>query len=843
MSVETAQAYMQRTSIPRGSAVALPEQPPVKEPAAVRKLRQKLASGQELDILDYEAISSYFPEVAHKMAAEQARYEGVKSKLEKGEPLDVLDAIWLSSTSPATSKEYAAAQKRIETTQARLETVQGKMERSEPLDITDAILLSTYAPDVGRKYQDYLTQKESYETEKAAYETKLGEQTQFWKAQGFPQYSQYGILDIPSDMKIGSVQEVTKPANILLGKRDFEATGTGEAEKSLQVTLVPKVTPQAPIETPSLSEQLAKITVKPLIPSLMKGIGLKPIPDLMSPKGLSAALTGEVQDVHPLAAVGGILAPFESTVYSVARIVGIKTPSIPSTALSDLIGGGILWATTGKPQLPSDTQRLQEELGKDWSSYEFGSLLGEVLLGYGISKGISAAKGLLGKAYVESGLKTSHFAYQVGQVTGKIESKLPLWLTSPSEYLKISDTAESLHSIKTDLSRAIFGVKFAEHGAITTIGLPTLIEEEGAATAPTLAGVEGIFETSAAKALRIGGEVSAQTYKQLPSLMASEELMGLSEAKFTQAFGYTVPAAEIAAKGVTKTFQQVSLRQWLLSSAALSWSERAMQKWTAVEDLPKLDTSKMMIKGGRYFDLGDLSTSLGFSRSPLFSGSYFGKTIATDFGFEKAKGLRKLPSLKDLLGSGKGEATLPELVRTPAAILETTGRVVAPALPKISATLGEISLSDVLGSMAVLGVAAQPRRKERTKPMISPVVSLRRKEALQPFEMPIVDVGLKEEELPKVAELSGLKQALAMPQIQTPRQVTSIRMKPPKTVTGILFKPPRKSEDPFKGLRKMLPSRKMVKRYAIFEYPIMSEGEAARYVLGKNKTKTRKHRK
>lgn len=221
LSFETAQAYRQRVTIPRGQArpervpTIIPESVSAPEPEAVQTLRRKLQSGQELDILDYQTLSTYFPEEAKRAAAEQQRFETVKGKLASGEPLGLFDAMWLSSRSPETAEAYAAAQRKAEDLSGSIQELQSHLEKGEALDIYDAILLSSRFPEVATQYR-------TYQAEKAAYEAKLEKQTAFWTGLGFPQYARYEPLEIPEGQKIKSAIETPEGLTVTFKTKYLE---------------------------------------------------------------------------------------------------------------------------------------------------------------------------------------------------------------------------------------------------------------------------------------------------------------------------------------------------------------------------------------------------------------------------------------------------------------------------------------------------------------------------------------------------------------------------------------------------------------------------------------------
>lgn len=134
-----------------------------------------------------------------------------------------------------------------------------------------------------------------------------------------------------------------------------------------------------------LGERLAGVTITSPFGAALEAVGVQQLPAL---KGgvVTIAKPSEIFQVKPLGMVGGLVASAESLVYGVTKLGGtlvgvdVPTPRIPPT----LAGGLVTSAITRQP-----SRQLQEaqELG---FGYALGTAVGDVLLAYGISKGVQA---------------------------------------------------------------------------------------------------------------------------------------------------------------------------------------------------------------------------------------------------------------------------------------------------------------------------------------------------------------------------------------------------------------------------------------------------------------------
>lgn len=145
----------------------------------------------------------------------------------------------------------------------------------------------------------------------------------------------------------------------------------------------------------------------------------------------------------------------------------------------------------------------------------------------------------------------------------------------------------------------------------------------------------------------------------------------------------------------------------------------------------------------------------------------------------------------------------------------------------------------IQGAEVVFGETLTPKRKQVARSAVSSIGQPKTRQILKPSKVPAIDLGSS-----AVVE-SGLEQALLpkqsqmTAQLQKTTQLSKQILKP-----SSIFLPLRKSEDPFKLFRqRKAPSRKMIKRFAVFEYPIMGESELSRFMLGKAQERKSRRRK
>ena len=206
---------------------------------------------------------------------------------------------------------------------------------------------------------------------------------------------------------------------------------------------------------------------------------------VLSPEGFKVPKT----EFAPLAAPAGMVASVESLVYSVGQLAGIKTPRIPPTVTGGLVGSGFESIMGGRL---AASPELQQIVGME-SAYGAGTLLGEVLLSYGIGKAaqkivieplsgtrlgkyvgyqfkVHAPKSVLRAVYGKSGAE-----YIVAERSpfyeGALESVAPSGETVFGKW-KIPKSREEL-----DLSRELLGGADESFKVWTPQGYKTMIPE------------------------------------------------------------------------------------------------------------------------------------------------------------------------------------------------------------------------------------------------------------------------------------------------------------------------------------------------------------------------------
>lgn len=512
--------------------------------------------------------------------------------------------------------------------------------------------------------------------------------------------------------------------------------------------------------------------------------------------------SGKAPEVHPLALAAGIVASVESLVYGVGQLAGLKTPRMPPTLTGGLISSGIesvmKWQLTPSSEL--------EQISKMEPAYAAGSIMGDILIAYGIGKavkaGTKAVKGVASFLYEESGLRYSHALYEVKQLSLSISEHLP---KSPLTAIKQSRLAYELSEGVSSLKRKILPTKFMKVPAEGIVGLPRLEEEV------SLEGVTVIGKgTSKALATATGIGLTPLEYGKAvyPKIFAGMELLGWTEAPRTAGLGLTV-GREVAGKVVAKSVLSEALAEtmWIGATAGEKWAVRA-GVIPSLEDVivqPPKEVVEQMIKGGRYFDI-DLTRALGFSKFP------YKEAAAGRYFFEK----EKLPSLKDLLKSVKAETTLSQLIEAPARILPSLSFLPegVKALPSLAPEI--LGVSGVLMPHLLPRKVQKPKKETKAKPILL--------QALSPLARTVL--GQKQKQVPEQITI----------QVQKLKQPFLIR--PP---SSILF-PRRRRDEALPKQRKLrLQDRRYKKRMAWYLYPVATESEASRYILGKLLSPKRHH--
>jgi hypothetical protein len=524
----------------------------------------------------------------------------------------------------------------------------------------------------------------------------------------------------------------------------------------------------------------------------------------VTPSGIALA---KAPVVHPLAAPAGIVASVESLVYGVGQLAGLKTPRMPSTLTGGLISSGIESVMKGQLTASEELQKIS----KMEPSYAIGSVMGDILIAYGIGKavkaGTKAVKGVASFVYEESGLKYSHALYEAKQTLLGIEEALP---KSPIAALKESRLAYELSEAMSSVKHKILPTKFMKVPAEGIVGLPRLEEEV------SLEGVTVIGKgTSKALGTATGIGLTPLEYGKAvyPKIFAGMELLGWTEAPRTAGLGLTV-GREVAGKVVAKAALAEALAEtmWIGSAAGEKWAVRA-GAIPSPEDVivqPPKQIGQQMIKGGRYFDI-DVTRALGFSKFP------YKEAAAGKFFFEK----EKLPSLRDLLKETKAEARLSQLLEAPAKMVEP----ILPKLAMLPEAAGKVTVSQVVGISAALGL--KPLSRTRAKPAlkVSSLSEVMLKSALK--AAPVQKV--------KGKQASLLKEIVATSQVLKTVSIQRGVFRPP------LLKPPRKREEPLPRIKRAAIFGKTgKKKMAGYLYPVLPEKELPKYLragLGRRQSK------
>ncbi|MBZ5529674.1 MAG: hypothetical protein LAN71_17470 [Acidobacteriia bacterium] len=592
----------------------------------------------------------------------------------------------------------------------------------------------------------------------------------FYTKLGFPEFAgKYESFDIPAGYTVKSVVEQPRAETGAygIGKGDVGAAGLGRVTSlTLQIVFEPVA---VPVEELSWSEKLARVGVTPL----SSIIGL-PSGD-MSPEGITRAILKQKPlPTHPFLGVAAVMAPFEATVYSVARLVGQKTPSIPPTALSEAISGGITLATAGKLQATPEAQSLYKELGsKDFGTYMAGTLLGDYLLGMGISKVASVFTKPL-TTFVKS--RAANWLTQSWEESARANV---LWQPSTTERLVMKLTGVTPRELPSSI-----------------IGLPTLVEEGSPELASNILDVSGLKGS-----LGLG----AKEYRQLPSLIAGEDLLDFTQAARTVGYGLTEASVDTA--------REVS---------------QAGVKALAKQALPYT-----IFQMGRQVSLAQPQGILGFEKYPYRIG------YSTKLGFAK----QRLPTVADLLKDTRGQMVLGS---SPLAQVVFMLPEILPKLsivPELAARgLSGISLADALGVAGVLGVSSVSQQRESVRQQLK-VASASRLKGQAPSS-PVADFILGQKSGQRSDQGQAQRYSQMQKQVQKQRAVLipkGFNVRPPDVARSILGLPLLPSgTDSSGGKGTFSFGRRKKYRSSLWVYPFPSERELAKYILGRKQRRRKR---
>lgn len=226
----------------------------------------------------------------------------------------------------------------------------------------------------------------------------------FYESIGYPEYAgKYDPFETPKGYQIADIIETGEgKLNISFGLKASQLVGGSSSawvsEKPGSAWLLQQRREEykiAPLTGPLLegiegekgiAETLASFKTVPLL----QRMGLPPpLSSLFSARDFM--VSGKTQEVRPFAEIGSLLiAPLERTAYPYMKLIGMKTPLPPPTGPGGLIGKGLSLITGA----PSDEWERAMAYGPD---YVLGTFIGEALLSFGISKGLSSLwKGITG---------------------------------------------------------------------------------------------------------------------------------------------------------------------------------------------------------------------------------------------------------------------------------------------------------------------------------------------------------------------------------------------------------------------------------------------------------------
>ena len=182
----------------------------------------------------------------------------------------------------------------------------------------------------------------------------------FYSSIGYAQYGgKYQPFTVPSGYRVKSIAESSTGLNVA-----FESVPPVKnvAERNVESVLRPSRLP-----VPRLSEVLSGVNVpqKGIAETLMSFTFVPLLQRIGFRTDIMNLTTNKPQEVRPFAGIAGLIAPTEALVYSVGKVAGYKTPDIPPTLAS-----------------------IQAEKALAYGpQYAAATLISEVLLSYGISRG------------------------------------------------------------------------------------------------------------------------------------------------------------------------------------------------------------------------------------------------------------------------------------------------------------------------------------------------------------------------------------------------------------------------------------------------------------------------
>jgi len=210
----------------------------------------------------------------------------------------------------------------------------------------------------------------------------------FYSSIGYSQYGgKYEPFTVPSGYKVKEVSESTSGLNVTF---EVVPRAPNVAERNVESVLR-----MGRLPVPRLSEVLSGVGVpqKGIAETLMTYSFVPLLQRVGVRADISSLPSGKAEEVKPFSIVAGLIAPAEALAYTVGKVAGYKTPDIPPTLVSFQAPQALAYG----------------------EKYVFGSLMGEVLLSYGISRAFEATFPKL----------TSEVAGHVKSGVGRVADVLP----------------------------------------------------------------------------------------------------------------------------------------------------------------------------------------------------------------------------------------------------------------------------------------------------------------------------------------------------------------------------------------------------------------------------------
>jgi hypothetical protein len=550
----------------------------------INQLNWKLGSGETLDILDYITISKYAPDIAKQMNIQmqkQGQLETIKQKMVAGEPIDILEAITIATEEPLLVKQVA----QISAFNTRVNLINEKLIGNAPLDVTDYIFLSKNFPDITKQWQ-----KEQQLIERTNLKLETGQPLDILEAITIAKYAPdiAKSLAAPKGMVGGYTVSslvalsTTPPpeyyeSNILASTEFYEKLGHPELARKGYVPF--QIPAGFQVKTMTATDQGLQISFEAIPASYQQQHAYAGTPTPLDLKREEYRIASFIAPIVVSArqAQGprlsdqlyDLMRQWRKAEVFLPHYFGQGTPSHAyhiAGGLAENIESGMEMFFPYPVPIPDRPHFTADIFGwkVDLPTPEraFGYVLGTILTGAVTS-------------YV--------FQAQLQYLSGKLAEKGSAWLTPRYQEALEQGNALGWKGWKETLVMKLTGGT-PKGLAPSVVGFPTLTSVEDAATALSyeeLAGARGLptYQELATVPRGLGTQIdiSIQAYKELPSLIAAEDIFEFTNAPGVSGYGLT------RAPFVTELVRTPALEVFSLPYSALS---SITAKWFTPKEAP-----------------------------------------------------------------------------------------------------------------------------------------------------------------------------------------------------------------------------------------------------------------